>query len=153
LTVNEEYQIFLEQVNKLTERRQAVTRTYLSVNAAVIGAMAFLFRDIQMPGWAQWVSALFLLLCGVVACDLWRRLIAQYSTLLGWWYEQLRALEDAMSESNKLITREYDELYLKKQGKVRIGLTRYETRLTWLFTVLYVAFCLSLLITLILDLI
>ncbi|RLC88459.1 MAG: hypothetical protein DRI79_07765, partial [Chloroflexi bacterium] len=82
LTDSDEYQLFLGQVNKLTERRQAVTTAYLSVNAAIVGALAFLFKDVQMPGWAQQASALVLLMSGIIACDLWRRLIAQYRSLL-----------------------------------------------------------------------
>lgn len=33
-----------------------------------------------------------------------------YSTLVGWWYTQLRALEEKMPESSKLLTKEYQEL-------------------------------------------
>lgn len=87
-----EYSLFLEQVNKLTERRQKVTATYLSVNAAIVGAIAFVLKDVQMISWGKHLSALMLLIAGVIICDLWRRLIRQYSTLLGWWYTQLRAI-------------------------------------------------------------
>ncbi len=135
-----EYKLFLDQVNKLIERRQTVTATYLSVNAAIVGAVAFIFKDIDTLEGGEQVSALVLLVSGLVACDLWRRLINQYSALLKWWYEQLRALEDAMPESSKLLTKEYDDLYGGKSGKAPIGLTRYEVRLTRLLTVVYVAF-------------
>ena len=79
-------------------------------------------------------------MAGIVACDLWRRLVLQYSTLLGWWFDQLRELEDGLPGSSKLLKREYNDLYLKQQGRVRIGLTRHETRLTWLFTGVYIVF-------------
>ena len=144
-----EYQLFLDQVNKLTERRQAVTATYLSVNAAIVGAVAFIFKDVDMLEGGRQASALVLLISGLVACDLWRRLINQYSTLLEWWYEQLRALEDVMTESSKLLTREHDDLYGGKSGKAPIGLTRYEVRLTRLFTLVYVAFGLVILLALV----
>ena len=135
-----EYSLFLEQVNKLTERRQKVTATYLSVNAAIVGVISFVLKDVQMVGWGKHLSALMLLIAGVIICDLWRRLIKQYSTLLGWWYEQLRTIEENMSESSKLLTKEYQELYTDKHRKIPIGLTRYETRLTWIFTGIYIIF-------------
>lgn len=80
-----EYTLFLELVHKLGERRQTMTSTYLSVNTAIIGAAAFLFKDGALPGWQQQAAALSLFAAGIVACDLWRRLLLQYKTLLRWW--------------------------------------------------------------------
>ena len=141
-----EYKLFLELVSKLAERRQAMTTTYLSVNAALIGAVAFLFKDGGLPGWQQRAAVLVLFGAGIVACDLWRRLLNQYKTLLGWWYKRLHFLEAAMPECSGLIKQEYDNLYAAKKGKPRLGLTRYEVRLTWLFTAVYGAFALAIVI-------
>ena len=146
VTPDDEYQLFLEQVNKLAERRQNVTSTYLAVNTAIVGAVAFLFRDGYIPGWSQQVTVLVLFIAGIVVCDLWRRLIKQYSQLLRWWFKKLHILEDAMEESHKLIKQEYNDLYAEKKGRSHIGLTRYETRLTWVFTVMYVGFGLAIVI-------
>ena len=148
----DEYELLLNQVNNLTLRRQNVTAIYLSVNAALTGAMAFLFRDGQLSGLVSQVSVLTLLLSGIVACGLWRKLIIQHSVLIGWWYEQLRALEGTLSGSKKLITKEYEDLYLKKQDKKLVGLTPYETRLTWLFTIIYVLFGVLILLSLVFHL-
>jgi len=35
----------------------------------------------------------------------------------GWWYEQLRLLEETDPDSKKIITKEYDELLLKNNKK------------------------------------
>ena len=147
VTFDEEYRLFLEQVNKLAERRQSVTSTYLTVNAAIIGAVAFLFQDGYVSGWTQQGAVLVLFVAGIAACDIWRRLIAQHSTLLKWWFERLHDLEDAMEKSSKLIKQEYEALYAKKKGRAPIGLTRHETRLTWVFTVVYVVFGLAIVVT------
>ena len=144
-----DFAMLMEQIRHLNDRRQTVTATYLSVNAALIGLMAFLFKDGQVPTLSAQISFLALLVSGVVACSLWRRLIAQLSTLIDWWYQQLRLLEMDDPQSKKLITREYQELYTQKKGKAVIGLTRYETSLTWLFTVIYIIFCLIILASLI----
>ena len=153
MTQIEEYKLFLDHVYKLAERRQLVTTTYISVNAALTGAVAFLFKDGHLIGLASQVSALTLLFSGIVVCALWRRLITHYSSLLDWWYAQLRTLEDIMPSSSKLITKEYHELFVNKKGKGPIGITRYETSLTWLFTILYLAFGLTVLVTVILSLV
>jgi hypothetical protein len=85
-----EYRLALDQANKLADRRQAITATYLSVNAALTGAIAFLFKEGRLPDVASEVTVLALLFSGVVACDLWRRLIKHDSSLVGWWYGWIR---------------------------------------------------------------
>jgi hypothetical protein len=146
---DDEYKLFLHHVVGLTERRQAVTTTYLSVNIALTAAVAFLFKDGQLSGWVEQVSTLALLAAGIYASSLWRKLIGQYSTLIGWWYEQLRGLEDGMFEGSKSLTKEYDRWHSENQGRAAVGLTRYETGLTWLFTVVYVLFFVGTLVALI----
>ncbi len=153
VTRTDEYELFLGHVYKLAERRQTTTATYLSVNAALTGVLAFLFKDGHLSGSISLVSALILLFSGVVACGLWRRLITHYSALIDWWYKQLREMEDIIPNSSKLIIKEYKELFIDKKGKGPIGITRYETSLTWLFTIIYLVFGLAILVLLILSLI
>ena len=152
MTPTDEYELCLNHVYKLAERRQTVTTIYLSVNTALTGAVAFLFKDGHLSGLPSQTSALALLISGIVACSLWRKLINHYSALMDWWYKQLRALEDLLQSSSKLITKEYQELFVHKQGKGPIGITRYETSLTWLFTIIYLVFGLAILVELLLSL-
>jgi hypothetical protein len=149
LQSSEEYKTFLDHVAGLANRRQSVTTTYLSVNTVITAALAFLFRDGSLAGLVEQLSAIALLVAGLVASSLWRTLIGQYSVLIGWWYEQLRVLEDGMSGGSELITKEYNRWYVKEPGKETIGLTRYETGLTWLFTIVYLSFGLGIVLTLI----
>jgi hypothetical protein len=149
----DEFRLALDQIDKLTQRRQSITTTYLSVNAALTGAIAFLFKDGSLPGITSQVSVLALLFSGVVACGLWRRLIMHYSTLTDWWYEQIRSLENKLTESSKLITKEYQDLYFKAKGRKKMRITPYETALTWLFTAIYLIFGLAILVMLILRLV
>jgi len=82
MQIDQEYFSFLSQTNTLIERRQKATATYLSVNAAIIGMITFVLKDVQMIGWGKHLSALMLLLTGIFVCDLWRRVIRQYSELI-----------------------------------------------------------------------
>jgi hypothetical protein len=145
-----EYQLALDQANKFADRRQAITATYLSVNAALTGAIAFLFKDGHLPDISSQVTVLALLFSGVVACGLWRRLIKHYSTLMSWWYGQIRSMESQLSESSQLFTREYQELYFKQKGRKDARITPYEINLTWLFTAIYLVLGLAILVSLIL---
>ena len=135
-----EYGLFLTEVNKLAERRQTVTATYISVNAAVVAALGLIFGDIQMQEWGRQLATLLLLIAGLTACFVWRRLIQRYRILLRWWYERLREMERTIPESHQLLNREYDEVYHTGSGAKSLGLTRDEVYLTWLFTAVYGVF-------------
>jgi hypothetical protein len=135
MTPEHEYPLFLDQVNKLAERRQSVTSIYLSVNAAIFGVIAFVMKDVQMADWGKRLSLVLLLIAGVIICDLWRRLINRYSELLKWWFEQLRILEEKLSDGSKLLTEEYKALYKDEH----VGIAKYENKLITIFQMMYAA--------------
>jgi hypothetical protein len=135
-----EYSLFLTHINNLMERRKSVTATFLSVNAAITGAMAFLFEGGQLQEWPQQVAAVVFLLTGIVACALWRRLLRHYSTMIGWWYDRLRELEDKLPESSKLISAEHDQLVEPANGVLKTRASTYEINLSRLFSGVYCLF-------------
>ncbi len=90
--------------------------------------------------WTTKLSIIILAISGIIACDLWRRLILQYSTLSAWWYGKLRQIESMDTQSDKLVSLEYEELYKSNNNKLRLGLTRYEVRLTYLFMIIFLMF-------------
>ena len=95
-------------------------------------------NEIALLEWARGTGfqiATVILIAGVIICDLWRRLINRYSELLKWWFKQLRALEEKLPDSSKLLTEEYKDLYKYDH----IGIAKYETRLITIFQIMYVA--------------
>lgn len=142
-----EYQLLFDHINRLTERRQNVTTIHLSVNAAIIGAMSFIIKDITTLQWQLKISLIVLLSAGIISCDLWRRLIYQYRTLLAWWYGQLRQYENDNNDVLKVITNEYNDLYCDKGQKPRLGITKYEIGLAGLFMSLYILFGIAILLS------
>jgi hypothetical protein len=106
----------------------------------LIGAVAFLFEDGILLGWQQQVAVLVLFGAGVIACDLWRRILKQYHDLLNWWYDQLHLLEKELPGSSRLITKEYEALYAPQPGRRALGLSQYERQLTWIFSGAYALF-------------
>jgi hypothetical protein len=70
-------------------------------------------------------------------------LLRQYEILLDWWYARLRELEASMPDSARLVTREYQDLYIAAKDRKpseRIGMKKHELVLSWIFTGLYIAF-------------
>ena len=146
-----DFETAFSHIQKLLDRRQSTTSFYLSVNTVVLAVIGLLLKDAQLTGvwWA--VSILALLGAGVLVCWIWRSLLYQYETLLDWWYTRLRELEAADPESAKLITREYEDLYVqtKEVGSARqqIGMTERELILNTIFIALYGAFAIGILLT------
>lgn len=157
--------IYFDQINLLSQRRQGVTTSFLSVNSAIIGALAFIIKDGKVTTLAQQTSVFVLLIAGLISCDLWRRLVTQYSQLLNWWYKEFRTAEQHLFEKEfaykRIITKEYHDLYeidhdkspgVRTKNVIRpIGMTKYEIRLTWLFSSIYILFSLAILSTIIIS--
>lgn len=133
----EEYKTFLEHIHQYIERRQNVTTTYLAVNTAILGTMMFLFSSQPTSELGRNLAVLGLISAGIFACDFWRRLIIQYSALIGWWYSQMRKIEEELPNSSRLISKEYRDLYQPHPKQVVFGVTSDEIRLTWLFMAVY----------------
>lgn len=138
--MNTNYELLLNHINELNSRRQNITTVYLSVNTAILGVLVFISQDALFSDWIKSLSILAFIGAGIVACDLWRRLIIQYRLLLEWWYMQIRRLEQSIDSDYRLITQEYDQLYHPTDGKPKVGITRYEIKLIWLFVVIYLSF-------------
>jgi hypothetical protein len=142
----DEFQLALTHVEKLLDRRQSTTSFYLSVNTGILAVIGLLLKDSLLTGRWLAVSILLLLCAGFIACWVWRSLLYQYEILLDWWYARLRELEASTPDSVRLVTREYDELYVaakERKPSRRIGMTKRELVLNWIFTGLYIAFAIG----------
>ena len=140
-----DYNLAWNQVERLIARRQNVTTTYLSVNAAIFASVGFLIKDAPHNK-GVYVSVIVLLIAGLGSCEIWRQLIHKYSGLLRWWYTQLRDMEQRIEGSWKLANLEYNDLYIRNRGNNRFLLTQYEVGLTSVFALVYIIFALGLVI-------
>jgi hypothetical protein len=139
----DEFRLVFTHVEKLLDRRQSTTSFYLSVNTGIFAIIGLLLKDSRLAG--SWLAgSILLLLCaGFIACWIWRSLLRQYEILLDWWYARLRELEASMPDSARLVTREYQDLYMTAKDRKpsqRIGMTKRELGLNWIFTALYAVF-------------
>jgi len=71
----EEYKFFAEDAQKLSERRQNTSQTYVTVNAAIFAVLALLIKDVGFRGWTLALTALPLFLTGVLLCIIWQKII------------------------------------------------------------------------------
>jgi hypothetical protein len=134
----DEYKLFVGSTQHLSERRQAATQTYLSVNTAIFAILALLVKEAGLKGGTLVAVSLPLFLVGILACLIWHRIIMQYKALIGWRYDQLMAMERGMPESHQIYVKENKEFF--KQEKKKFGFSRLEVWLPRLFLALYIVY-------------
>jgi len=136
----DEYKFFADSAQHLSERRQAASQTYLTVNTAIFAVLALLVKDLGLHGWGLLLVILPLFLVGALACLTWHKIISQYKTLIGWRYDQLKEMEQAISGSHQTYSKEWENFFKPQGGKDRFRFSRLEAWLPRLFVGLYAAY-------------
>jgi hypothetical protein len=136
----EEYKLLYQRTEKLSERRQATSQTYLTINTAIFGAIAFLVRDSGLTGWSliQAIGPLFIV--GTLICIIWLNIILNLERVLNWQYGQLRAMEGKMRGSVGLFTKENNELFESRKGRKKFSFTMLEAWLPRILGALYLGY-------------
>jgi hypothetical protein len=146
----DEYQMFSEHVQRLSERRQSASQIYLTVNTAAFGVLAFLVKDAGFRGWGLVAVSVPLFVVGTMACVVWYRIIVQFRDVIGWHYEQLRAMEAGLDGSARIYTKEWERFYQPlggpSRGKERYGFSRLEAWLPRLLVALYAIYAMGLIV-------
>lgn len=150
----EEYKLFVEDSARFTERRQAISNTYITVNSLLLAGIGLLIKDLGARGMWTLLLPLPLVAAGIAVSLWWRQLIHKYKALVGLRIDTLREMEELpeMAESvkmyhieDKLYPRDAEGNMIPGQG---LGLSDLEARLPWLFLGLYALFGIVLLIVL-----
>lgn len=136
-TVNpyEEYTLFVQSTQWLTERRQAANDIYMSVTMAVFAALSFVFQDVTNLSMSTCAFTSPLLIAGVLMCAMWHRMIIKYRTLINWRIKQLMAMERELPGSYRMYNREWEDIY----SRAKAGFSGIELWLPWVFVALYIA--------------
>jgi hypothetical protein len=85
-----------------------------------------------------------LFVVGILACVIWYRIIAQFKAIIGWHYEQLRAMEAEREESAQIYTKEWELFFKPQGGKERFGFSHLEAWLPRLLVALYAIYAVGL---------
>lgn len=148
----DEYKFFAESTQHLSERRQAATQTYLTVNTAIFAVFAWLIKDIGFRGGNLVLVSFPLVLVGLFACFIWYKIITQYKSLIGWRYVQLMEIELAMPDCYQMYNKEWKDFFEYKPGKEKFGFSKVEVWLPKLFALLYIAYEIGLIVVAVLGL-
>lgn len=95
----DEYKMFVEDTQRLSDRRQAANNIYLSVNSLLLGAVALL---VQLGGLNQPVFlpiVILIAIAGFFICRDWLRLLLTYRQLLNLRFSVLKEREKSFTGS------------------------------------------------------
>lgn len=86
----DQYRLYIEMADKISDRRQNANSYFLSVNTAVLAFVGYITT--QPSGEYLWLLAL----AGVVICYLWYRLVRSYRDLNGAKFRVAHLLEKSL---------------------------------------------------------
>jgi hypothetical protein len=134
----DEYRLLVESTDRLVQRRRETTQVFFGVNAALWAVIAFLVKDLALRGSRLSLVTVPLFIMGMVASQLWRRMIDQYATLIDWRYRQIRRMERrGFVGSYRLFNREWESIYAPRPPGA-FSFSGLEGAVPQVFTVLHV---------------
>jgi len=149
----EEYKLFIEDTSKMTDRRQLLTSTYVTVNSIILASIGFILKDYKQEIQViVFVLVCSLVLAGILMSLLWNNLILKYKKLIQLRMKHLRAMENSsgMKGSIRMYHLE-DELYppedKEDHPKKSQGFSVQETKLPMYFIAIYIIFIICFIIS------
>ena len=141
-TLFEQYKLYVELMDKVTERRNQANSFFLTVNTILITALTGFMALMQKPS-TRYSWTIIAVIAGIVFCLTWRRLIHSYSELNKGKFVIIHLMESRLPA--QLFSAEWDALR-HGDGTVYHPFAKSEKFVPLVFVLLYVI--LALLITL-----
>jgi hypothetical protein len=135
----DELKFIHERTQRLSERRQTMSQTYLTINTVIFGALAFLMKGSGLQGWHLILLNLPFFGVGLMACLIWYRIIRNLESIIGWHYEQLREIEGKIPGSHQVINKEWKRFF-NEAGNKRFSFSALESQLPRLLIGLYTVY-------------
>ena len=140
----EQYKLYVESMNKISERRNQANTFFLTLNTIYITTLTGFFSLTKQPSTRyEWI--IFAGITGIIFSFIWRRLILSYEQLNTGKFRIIHALETRLPA--KLFTAEWDILEQGK-GKCYKPFSHVEMYVPLIFVFLYAALVIALLIEL-----
>jgi hypothetical protein len=136
----EEYKLCDERVQRLSERRQAASQTYLSINTVIFSVFAFLTKDAGINGKNMAFISVPLCCVGILACIIWLKIISDFKKIIGWHYEQLRELEKDLPDQRPIYNMEWERFFKPGKRQDFLSFSRLEGYLPRMIIALYIIY-------------
>ena len=129
----EQYKIYLESIEKISDRRQSANKFFLTINTVLISIIGLSFQNDFLKDILFF--KLFITFSGILFCIIFWFLIRAYKQLNTGKFEVLHKIESKLP----LVIYEYEWEVLEegKNKKVYYPFSHIELLIPWLFGVIY----------------
>jgi hypothetical protein len=131
-TVVEQYKLYIEMTDRISQRRQTANSFFVSVNTAVVALLGYV--NAKLPDAAERFYIL-ISFSGVVLCLLWYQLIKSYRDLNTAKFAVVHTIEQLLPL--KPYTAEWDYVGRGQHSRFYKPFTHIELYVPWLFFALY----------------
>lgn len=132
----EQYRIYVESAEKISDRRQKTNEFFLGLNTALVGLLGFLSTRPSGEGAEMEAAFGVASLAGVIICFFWYRIIRSYKGLNSAKYEVIHLIEGRLPLA--LYDTEWDILERGTNKKTYWPFSHIELMIPWIFICLYV---------------
>lgn len=129
----EQYKVYVQSAEKISDRRQSAISYFLTINAALI-SMIGLSTQADILREAQWVRSIIAIL-GMFICVIFWFLIRSYKQLNTGKFRVIHEVEDLLPLS--LYKREWTLLEEGKNRKIYFPFSHVELLIPWIFGIFY----------------
>jgi hypothetical protein len=132
--VLEQYKLYLELTDRLSQRRQTVSSFFVTVNTAVVAILGYV--NAEKEPLVAGRSYLLVSTAGVILCVLWWRIIKSYRNLNTARFAVIREIETLLPL--RPYTAEWDYVGRGQSERFYRPVTHVEAYVPWLFLALFV---------------
>lgn len=144
----EQYKMYVEMADRISQRRQSANTFFLSINTALVTLSGFLVRNVDKSCMVLWITLVGL--AGLIISYSWYRLLRSYRGLNSGKFRVIHEIEKSLP------IRPYDAEWMTigkgRDKNLYLPFTYIETKVPWVFFGLYVALivlvCINSLLTL-----
>ena len=131
----EQYRIFVEMADKISDRRTLTNRYFFAINSIFIAALGVLT---QLESALMFNLALFVITgIGIIFCYLWRTLIVEYMNLNTMKFAIIQEMESLLPL--KPYTYEWFKLRFGKDSRKYLPFSHIEMRVPYMMIMFYIA--------------
>lgn len=129
----EQYKLFVDSADKISDRRQKTNDFFLAVNTALVTFLGYFYSSGNNDSGLVFVLAP---IAGFAICYLWYRIVRSYKQLNGSKLDLIHLIENELPL--KLYDAEWDMLGKGEDSKKYLPFTHIEIKIPWVFIILYI---------------
>ena len=129
----EQYKLFVESADRISQRRQNANSFFLTINTALLALAGGMLSHDSQSQYAWWFLPVAAV--GLVLCYAWYRLVLSYKGLNAGKFEVIHAIE--MKLPIALFDAEWKQVGEGRDSKKYKPFSEIETCIPWIFAFLY----------------